>query len=56
VLHRRPQNLDLGLPLGARQLIDMVEQLTTRQTPEIHENSQTPTTDIALTTNLGEAA
>ncbi len=45
VLHRRPQNLDLGLPLGARQLVDMVEQLTTRQTPEIHDNSQTPTTD-----------
>ena len=39
------QDLDLGLPLDASQHLDMVEQLTTRQTPEIHGTSQTPTTD-----------
>ena len=45
VLPRRQQHLDLGLPLGAGKPVHEVEQLTARQVPEIHGNSQTPTTD-----------
>jgi hypothetical protein len=41
------QDLDLRDPLGARQPIDMIEQLTTRQTPEIHTRIQTDTADTA---------